>query len=175
MWGVFRNLFQRSPPQGPALTPTESERDRNPGVAASIMGAAETGPKGSASACEGEHAKADYDAFCATFCFRPGTRLMEFLEAEGVTMLVSWFHWSTPNAESKAIIRLMLELMRRSENIWDQPGISLFVDGNWSHGGGPSSDSRDALSVLVQVLEKPIKVYYRQKPNDPIMVMEFRP
>jgi hypothetical protein len=138
-------------------------------------GAAEDSPKGVASALEGEHAKPDYEAFCVNFCFRPGTKLMDFLEAEGATRLRTWLHWSTPEAEPKAFIRLMLELMRREQPIWDQPGISLFLDGRWSEGGGPSRESQDALSVLAQILQKPIKVYYRQKPRDPIMVIEFQP
>jgi hypothetical protein len=100
---------------------------------------------------------------------------MGFLEAQGVTRLVNWLHWSTPEAEPKAFIRLMLQLVRRGQQIWDQPGIRVFVDGRWSQGGGPSRESQAALSVLAQVLEKPIKVYYRRKPRDPIMVMEFRP
>jgi hypothetical protein len=100
---------------------------------------------------------------------------MDFLRAEGVTRLADWLHWSTPEAEPKAIIRLVLELMRRGQNFWDQPGISLYVDGRWSAGGGPSKESQDALSVLAQVLEKPIKVYFRKKPAEPILVMEFHP
>jgi hypothetical protein len=175
MWDFFRKLFRASPTSGESSTATVDERDDNPGAAASISGAANDGPRGVASAREGEHAKPDYETFCAQFCFRPDTRLVAFLEAQGVTRLLAWLHWSTPEAEPKAFIRLMLELLRRGQQIWDQPGISLFVDGRWSQGGGPSSESQAALSVLAQVLEKPIKVYYRQKPRDPIMVIEFRP
>jgi hypothetical protein len=175
MRGFFRKLFGTPPSKEASLTETFGEHDHNPVVAASIMGAADDGPKGTASADEGEQAKPDYEAFCADFCFRPGTKLMDFLEVEGVTRLQAWLHWSTPEAEPKAFIRLMLELVRRGQNIWDQPGISLFVDGRWSQGGGPSGESQDALSVLAQILAKPIKVYYRQKPGDPMMVMEFQP
>jgi hypothetical protein len=139
------------------------------------MGAADDGPKGVASAREGDHAKPDYEMFCAQFCFRPDIKLVAFLEAQGLAPLLNWLHWSTPEAEPKALIRLMLELLRRGHQIWNQPGISLFVDGRWSQGGGPSSDSQAALSVLAKVLEKPIKVYYRPKPRDPILFIEFRP
>ena len=100
---------------------------------------------------------------------------MEFLKAEGVTELIDWLQWGTPEAEPKAFIRLMLEMQRQDKNIWDQPGIVMLVEGRWSQGGGPSRNSQDALSVLVQVLAKPIKVYYHKKPNDPLMVMEFHP
>src|SRR6516164_3645818 len=170
MFGSLRKLLGANASNEPAASPY-GERDTNPVAVASIMGAATEGPKGLASAHEGEQAKADYDSFCANFCFRPETRLMEFLEAEAVTRLESWFHWSTREAEPKAIIRLMVELTRQGVNVWEQPGISLFLDGRWSQGGGPSSESQAALSVLAQVLEKPIKVYYRQKPRDPIMVI----
>src|SRR5262245_16391641 len=140
MWGFVRKLFTPPPSIGATPAATLDERDGNPGVAASIIGAAEDGPKGTAPAREGEHARPDYETFCAQFCFRPDTKLVDFLEAQGVTRLLAWLHWSTPEAEPKALIRLMLELMRRGQQIWDQPGISLFIDGRWSQGGGPSSD-----------------------------------
>jgi hypothetical protein len=177
MWDFIRKLFGTPPSKGQPAAATIAERDHNPRVAASIMGmgAADNSPKGTASALEGEHAKPDYDAFCAGFCFRPGAKLMDFLEANKVEQLSAWLHWSTPEAEPKAFIRLMLELMRRGHNIWDQPGISVFVDGRWSVGGGSSSASQDALSILAQILEKPIKVYFRQKPGAPIMFVEFGP
>lgn len=175
MLGFIRKLFGLTPAQAEPPAESFGERDRNPMVGAGVLGAPADGPKASAAAQEGEQAKPDYEAFCANFCFRPGTRLMDFLQAEGVTRLQEWLHWSTPQAEPKAFIRLMLELMRRGQNLWDQPGITLFVDGRWSQGGGPSPESQQALSVLSQVLEKPIKVYYRKKPGDPMMVMEFHP
>jgi hypothetical protein len=174
MLGSLRKLFGSPAADQPVASPY-GERDNNPVAVVSIMGAANEGPKGVASAHEGEQAKSDFDRFYASFYFRSETKLMDFLEAEGVTRLKSWFHWSTPDAEPKAIMRLMLELTRQGMNIWDQPGISLYLDGRWSQGGGPSSESQAALSVLAQILEKPIKVYYRQKPSEPIMVAEFRP
>lgn len=165
MFGLFR---KRTPE-------TFGERDQNPLVVASFMGMAETGPKGMGSALEGEQAKADYEAFCATFCVRPGTNFVDFLKAQGVSRLIDWLHWHTPEAEPKAFVRLMLEMQKQGKNIWDQPGISMLHEGRWSQGGGPSQFSRDALSVLAQILEKPIKVYYRKIPSDPLMVMEFQP
>ena len=174
MFGSLRKLLGATFSNEPTASPY-GERDNNPAAAVSITGAANEGPKGVASAHEGEQAKSDFDVFCTSFYIRPDTKLMDFLEAEGVTRLKSWFHWSTPEPEPKAIIRLMLELMRQGVKIWEQPGLSLFLDGRWSQGGGPSSESQAALSVLAQILEKPIKVYYRQKPAEPIMVTEFRP
>jgi hypothetical protein len=163
------NLFRKQP-----AAEAFGERDENPQVVASFMGMAETGPWGKATALEGEQAKADYEEFCATFCHRPGTNFIDFLKAERVTQMLDWLQWSTPEAEPKAFIRLMLEMQKQGKNIWDQPGISMLHEGRWSKGGGPSRLSRDALSVLAQILKKPIKVYYHIKPNDPLMVMEFR-
>jgi hypothetical protein len=31
------------------------------------------------------------------------------------------------------------------------------------------------MSVLAQILEKPIKLYYREKPDGELMLMEFKP
>jgi hypothetical protein len=173
MFNLFRNRSATSAEKQSA-DPAFGERDQNPQVVASFMGMAETGPKGMATALEGEQAKADHETFSATFCVRPGTNFIEFLKAEGATRMLEWLQWCTPEAEPKAFIRLMLGMQKQGKNIWDQPGISMLHEGRWSQGGGPSHFSRDALSVLAQILEKPIKVYYRKKPSDPLMVMEFR-
>lgn len=134
--------------RGAAVPPPPAsfgERDHNPVVVASIMGE----PKGLlGKAAAQEEAQADYEAFCADFCLRPGTRFMDFLEAQGVTRLKRWLHWTTPEPEPKAFIRLMLELTRHGRQLGDQPGISMLLEGRWSQGGGPSSASREALSVL---------------------------
>jgi hypothetical protein len=174
MFGLFRKR-SAAPSSKQSADPGFGERDQNPVVTASIMGAAETGPWGKASALEGEQAKPDYETFCATFCFRPGKNFIDFLKTEGVTRMLEWLQWTTPEAEPKAFIRLMLELQKQGKNIWDQPGISMFVDGRWSQGGGPSRFSQDALSVLAQILERPIKVYFNKTPNDPLKVLEFQP
>jgi hypothetical protein len=172
VWSIFRRLFG-APPTEPE---NFGERDANPMVTASIMGMADKGgPVFSAWANEGEQAKSDYEAFADAFCLRPGVKLMDFLDAEGVIKLKAWLHWSTLEAEPKAFIRLALDLLRRGQSLGDQPGISFFVDGRWSQGGGPSQPSQDALSVLAQVLQKPIKVFFRKKPAEPILVMEFHP
>jgi hypothetical protein len=59
----------------------------------------------------------------------------------------------------------------RGHNIWEKHGRSLSYEGNWDQGGLPGRESMDALSVLAQVIGKPIKLYYREKPE---MVLEFR-
>jgi hypothetical protein len=173
MFGLVRKLFGAPPSRDAGQS--FGDRDQNPVAVAGILGAGDGSPRGTGSAREGQLAKPDYDAFRATFCCRPGRKLADVLEAEGVTRLTAWLHWGTPEPEPKAFIRLMLELMRRGESIWDQSGISLYVEGRWSQGGGPSRESQDALSVLAQILAKPIKVYYEKRPGDPMAVMEFQP
>lgn len=51
----------------------------------------------------------------------------------------------------------------------------MLFEGNWDRGGLPSQESQDALSVLPQVLGKPLKLYYRETPDGPDMVKEFLP
>lgn len=55
------------------------------------------------------------------------------------------------------------------------PGISMLYEGNWDHGGLPGQESLDAVSVLAQILGKPIKLFYRTKPDGEPMVMKFEP
>jgi hypothetical protein len=109
-----------------------------------------------------------YEEFCRTFCFRPGVNFMDYLKAEGHTDLIKWFHWTTPEPEPKAIIRLMVATTRAGQHVWDKKGLSLFHDGSWDRGGGPSDYTKDALSVLAKVLVKPIKVGYQEKQYGPI-------
>ena len=51
----------------------------------------------------------------------------------------------------------------------------MLYEGNWDDGGLPESDSREAMSVLAQALGKPIKLFYRPRPDAEVMVMEFQP
>src|SRR5262249_30054197 len=134
---------------------------------------------GPASAAEGvrpdESLDDLYAEFCRTFCIRPGVNLMDYLRAEGVTRLIDWLRPSTPCALPKGFIRLGVDATRKGYKVWEQPGINMLYEGNWDQGGLPPRESRDALSVLAQVLGKPIKLYYREKPDGPNMVMEFEP
>src|SRR5262245_32327081 len=107
MLHFVRRLFGAPAPQGESSQDVSDDRDHNPVVAAKTV---EGGPNVSASAHEGELARPDYEAFCRDFCYRPGAKFMESLPAEGGTQLAAWLHWSTPEAEPKAFIRLMLDL-----------------------------------------------------------------
>ncbi|MBI1901299.1 MAG: hypothetical protein HYS13_09330 [Planctomycetia bacterium] len=81
----------------------------------------------------------------------------------------------TPEPQPEAFIRLVVKLIQSGQHIWDQPGISFYLDGRWSSGGRPSNFSEEALSVLSQILERPIKVFYRESPEGQMMVMRFEP
>lgn len=114
-------------------------------------------------------AKREYETFCATFEFKPGTNLMKFVEANGITGLKRWLHWSNPEAEPRAFIRLALESARQGERLWEKPGISMYLSEK------PSRENQAAISVLAQVLEKPIKLYFRAPSDNSMAVMEFEP
>jgi len=51
----------------------------------------------------------------------------------------------------------------------------MLYEGNWDRGGLPGRDSLDAVSVLAQILAKPIKIFYREKADGELMVMKFEP
>jgi hypothetical protein len=117
-----------------------------------------------------------YAEFCRTFCHRPGVNFMDFLRAEGVTRMIAWLRPDSPCALPKGIIRLFVDATRKGYKVWEEPGpISMNYEGNWDQGGLPGQESLDAVSVLAQILGKPIKLYYREKPDGPLMVMEFQP
>lgn len=177
MFSWFRNLLSPvAAGQSPPLTSQDlGPHDANPVVAAWIIDRQENGPKATAGAWEHDEAKPEFDRFCATFCFQPGVNLMEFIETQGSNQLQKWLHWTSDDAEPKAFIRLMIALADRGEYIWDQPGISMFLDGRWSQGGGPSPQSDEALAILARTLGKPIKLFYAPKPGEPHWVNRYDP
>jgi hypothetical protein len=116
-----------------------------------------------------------HEEFCRTFCHRPGVNFMEFLKAEGVTRMIDWLRPNTPCALPKGFIRLGVNFTRKGEKIWEKSGISMLYEGNWDHGGLPGGESLDAVSVLAQMLGKPIKLFYRETPEGELMIMKFKP
>jgi hypothetical protein len=122
-----------------------------------------------------ESIEALHEEFCRTFCHRPGVNFMAILQADGATRLIEWLQPSTPCALPKGFVRLAVDGTRRGIKFWEQPGITMVYEGNWSNGGLPPQESQDALSVLAQILGKPIKLYYQQQENGPQMVKEFEP
>jgi hypothetical protein len=124
---------------------------------------------------EDEPLDALYEEFCRTFTLRPGVNFMQFLREQGVTRMIEWLHPSTPCALPKGFIRLAVDATRRGVPIWEQPGISMLYEGNWDPRALPPQESLDALSVLSQILEKPITLYYRETEGGELMVMKFEP
>src|SRR5688572_12058798 len=108
-----------------------------------------------------ESLEALYDEFCRTFCHKPGVNFMKFMKDEGVTHLIDWLRPETPCALPKGFIRLAVDATRKGYKFWEQPGVNMMYEGNWTEGGGlPPKESLDAVSVMAQILEKPIKLYY---------------
>ncbi|MGD8237514.1 MAG: hypothetical protein PVH68_03090 [Armatimonadota bacterium] len=172
MPGFLRKLFGgESSEDAEDAAASHDPHDANPVATAAIStpddateAELEEAPSATAGCWEHEESKPEYEEFCAGFCFKPGTKLMEYLESEGPPELRSWLHWETREAEPKAFIRLMLQLMREGQNIWDQLGITFFLDGRWSEGGGPSMESSEAMAMLADVLGKQIKYIYQETP-----------
>jgi hypothetical protein len=123
-----------------------------------------------------ESLEALHAEFCRTFCHQPDVKFMDFLRSAGVTRLIDWLRSDTTDPLPKSFIRLAVDATRKGHRIWEKQGLSMFYEGNWTEGSGlPGQESLDALSVLAQVLGKPIKLYYKEKPDGPHMVMEFHP
>ena len=119
-----------------------------------------------------------YPEFCDTFCIRPGVKLMDFLKENNVTRLIAWLNPATPCALPKGFIRMSVDATRKGYNIWEHKdkGISMSYEGNWTKNGGlPDQESLDALSVLAQVLDIRMNLYYTETEGGPQMVMRFEP
>lgn len=113
--------------------------------------------------------------FCRTFCHRPQVNFMDCIRRQDVTRLVDWLHGETTDPLAQSFIRLAVDGTRKGHRIWEKQGLSMLFEGNWDRGGLPSQQSQEALSILAQVLGKPIKLYYREKPDGPDLVLEFQP
>jgi hypothetical protein len=121
-----------------------------------------------------ESLEALHAEFCRTFCHRPNVNFMDFLRREGVARLIDWLHWETADPLSRSFIRLAVDGTRKGHRIWEKQGLSLLFEGNWDRGGLPGQESQDAIAVLAQVIGKPIKLYYQEKPDGPDRVLEFQ-
>jgi hypothetical protein len=157
---------KHSTPRIPS-TPSElNDRELNPVVSALFAEGSpareKVGPV-AAAGYENAPVQREYDEFCATFCHQPGRNLMrDYVVAEGDRRLSAWLDWQHGHEpEARAFVRLMLGMIRAGENIWDQTGISMFRQGQWSIGGVPSAASQQALSVIAQLIAKRITVIYK--------------
>jgi hypothetical protein len=123
----------------------------------------------------GEASEQEYEEFCKTFHHKPGQRWMDYLTVHQVDQLRDWLHPSTAEAEPKAFIRLANDATRKGLQVWNQTGLEMFVHGRWEQGGGPSKNSQDCFSILAQILELPITIYYRPAEDAEMMFMTFEP
>lgn len=121
-----------------------------------------------------ESLEALHAEFCGTFCHRPQVNFMEFLQRQGVTRLIDWLRWETADSLAQSFIQLAVDGTRKGHRIWEKQGLSMLFEGNWDRGGLPSQESQEALSVLAQVLGKPIKLHYREHADGPDKVLEFQ-
>jgi hypothetical protein len=160
MPGFLRKLFGGKPEAAPT-SKAGPDYDKNPVAVAQLTDVPDS-PVGRSAACGEETAEQEYERFRAEFCFRPGENLMQYLEAQGMVHLRDWLHWQTPEAEPKALIRLGLAMMDRGLNIWEQPGISIFLLGRWSEGAGCSDETYDCLQTFAKLLGKPIKFFFQE-------------
>ena len=153
------------------------DRDRYPCASAQFSVEPGTQSPVTVAAVSHEHdeAKAEYEEFCATFCVRPGTSLMELLRTQGHRDLLRWLDPSSDEAEPKAVVRLLVEATRQGLNLWDQRGITLYLEGRWSR-GGPSDQTRQALGFLAEALHLPVTLYHRKaQGSDQVTKMEWTP
>jgi hypothetical protein len=171
MSGLLRRFWKRSQTVPPTPADPRMDRDRNPVVAANFAGSNEI-PIAVAGGYEGEAFGLEVDEFLARFHHRPGIRLLDYINDCNDERLRSWFDWRCPEPEPEAFVRLMLAMMRAGREVWDQPGIKLFLQGRWSQGPGPSQQSIEAISVLAQLIGKTITELYTETkkvdgPSDP--------
>ena len=135
------------------------------------------GPQGHATWDEGEEGLRDYETFTTQCEHVPGRSFIEFLRKERIPELEKWLHPSNPSAEAKAFIRLIVDMMRHGENLWDEPGITIFADDYARREKQMPKEMRavvDALATLSQMLQIPIQLFFRDK-NDEMKVWDFAP
>jgi hypothetical protein len=135
-------------------------RELNP-VATVQLGNDQSGPQGASAAFGEPDADREYQEFCARFCFKPGIKLVDFLNANQMSTLQNWFRPSTQEPEPKAFVRLCLNMLATNQNFWENTGeLIFFIDGKYSQGGGPSKQSQEALAALSLVLDRKITTYF---------------
>jgi hypothetical protein len=155
-----------------------NDRELNPIVSAKFT-ASKPELLVAAAARESPAFRLEYEEFCEQFSHRPGMNLMrDYVVAEDDRRLVAWLDWRGEEPEAKAFIRLMLAMIRAGEQIWDQPGITMFRQGGWLTGGVPSVTGQEALSVMAQLIGKRIRVLYKESrsaPDAEMRVLRFEP
>lgn len=147
-----------------------ASRDAAPVATASVMGQS-GGLKATAGSWEIDEACRDSDAFWAHVHSDSAFAQNVASQPE----LKAWLDCKSPDAEPKAFIRLALMLSENGESILNQPGISIFLDGRWTEGPGPSQQSDRGLALLARALHVPIKLYFTKTPGAPPWMNEYKP
>jgi len=168
---LLQKLLRR-PANQPESRPKSAEAEAGPpSVGAGFTDRITDGSGPMARAFQGEDNQEEYAEFVRTFCFKPDTNFAEYLRANDIWKMEQWLAPASGDPFARAFIRLALETQRRGENFWEQTGISMF----WSQPGEPGPASEDPISVLCQILEMPIKIYYHNVPDGPLMLKEYAP
>jgi hypothetical protein len=126
--------------------------------------------------CENEPLEAVYREFCATVEHRPGENFMAWARENTDDRFLKWLHPDSEEPEPKAILRLVVDLTRSGRRLWEmEKGFSMYHDGSWHRGGGPSEETCAGLGVLAQAWGTEFKVYYTEFEGGPYMVKRFSP
>ena len=167
-------------PRVPTTPQEMNDRELNPVVAAKFSTGNADGIIAVAAGYENAAFRLEYEKFCEKFCHRPGLNLMrDYVLKEDDQRLIAWLDWRGCEPEGKAFIRLMLKMMDAGENIWDQSGVKLYRQGQWSTAGGlPTQASQEAVSVIAQLIGKQITVLYKESrhaPDSELRTLRFDP
>ena len=127
-------------------------------------------------ACEGEPLEAVYEEFCATFCHKPGQNFMAYARQHADEEFLRWLHWDNEEPEPKALIRLLVDMTRNGQYIWDmKEGFEMYHHGGWDRGGGPSEETGKGLAILAEEWGVTFTVYYEETENGTMMYARYSP
>jgi hypothetical protein len=176
----FRRQKKPPAPHVPTTPDEMNDRELNPVVAAKFSTGSSDGIIAVAAGYENPAFRLEYEEFCEKFCHRLDLNLMrDYVLKEDDQRLIAWLDWRGCEPEAKAFIRLMLKMMATGQNIWDQTGIKLYRQGQWSTTGGqPSQASQVAVSVIAQLIGKQITVLYKESrsaPDTELRTLRFDP
>ena len=129
-----------------------------------------------AASCENESLEAVYEEFCATFCHKPGRNFMAWARKNTEESFLKWLHWDNEEPEPKAMLRLLVDMTRNGQHVWElDKGFSMYHEGSWDRGGGPSQATCEGLNVLAEAFKLDFKVYFTEFEGGPYMVTRFSP
>lgn len=128
------------------------------------------------ASCEGEPLEAVYEEFCAAFCHKPGQNFMAYARQNADDEFLKWLHWDNEEPEPKALLRLLVDMTRNGQHVWElKEGFEMYHEGSWHRGGGPSEETCKDLAILAQEWGVEFKVYFTETEDGPFMVHRFSP